>query len=151
MNAKQLHSVILDTLEFCGMICSDNVVNMIIETACVESNCGEYIKQLKGPACSIFQIEPNTAKDIIQNFIVKNRLRLQNFNRLYNSNLTLEQNLCTNLMFAIFMCRCFYLRIKEPIPSTIELRAKYWKKYYNTEKGKGTVEKYIKAVEKFYK
>lgn len=151
MNAKQLHSVILDTLEFCGMICSDNVVNMIIETAYVESICGEYIKQLKGPACSIFQIEPNTAKDIIQNFIVKNRLRLQNFNRLYNSNLTLEQNLCTNLMFAIFMCRCFYLRIKEPIPSTIELRAKYWKKYYNTEKGKGTVEKYIKAVEKFYK
>lgn len=151
MNSKQLHSVILDTLEFCGMIATSNVVNMIIETACVESNCGEYIKQLKGPACSIFQIEPNTAKDIIQNYIVKNKLRLQNFNRLYNSNLTLEQNLCTNLMFAIFMCRCFYLRIKEPIPSTIELRAKYWKKYYNTEKGKGTVEKYIKAVEKFYK
>lgn len=151
MNAKQLHSVILDTLEFCGMTCSDRIVNMIIETACVESNCGEYIKQLKGPACSIFQIEPRTAKDIIQNYIVKNKLRLQNFNRLYNANLTLEQNLCTNLMFAIFMCRCFYLRIKEPIPSTVELRAKYWKKYYNTEKGKGTVEKYIKAVDKFYK
>ena len=151
MNSKQLFDAILDTLEFCGMICSDNVVNMIIETACVESNCGEYIKQLKGPACSIFQIEPNTAKDIIQNYIVKNNLRLQNFNRLYNSNLTLEQNLCTNLMFAIFMCRCFYLRVKEPIPSTIELRAKYWKKYYNTEKGKGTVEKYIKAVDKYKK
>lgn len=151
MNTKQLHSVILDTLEFCGMITTSNVVNMIIETACIESNCGEYIKQLKGPACSIFQIEPRTAKDIIQNYIVKNKLRLQNFNRLYNANLTLEQNLCTNLMFAIFMCRCFYLRIKEPIPSTVDLRAKYWKKYYNTAKGKGTVEKYIKAVDKFYK
>lgn len=151
MNTNQLRSVILDTLEFCSMTCSDSIVNMIIETACVESNCGEYIKQLKGPACSIFQIEPRTAKDIIQNYIVKNKLRLQNFNRLYNANLTLEQNLCINLMFAIFMCRCFYLRIKEPIPSTVELRAKYWKKYYNTEKGKGTVEKYIKAVDKFYK
>ena len=151
MNIKQLFDTVLDTLEFCGMTCSDNVVNMIIETACVESNCGEYIKQIKGPACSIFQIEPNTAKDIIQNYIVKNKPRLQNFNRLYNANLTLEQNLCTNLMFAVFMCRCFYLRIKEPIPSTVELRAKYWKKYYNTEKGKGTVEKYIKAVDKYKK
>ena len=151
MNTNQIRYVLLDTLEFFGMIATSIVVNMIIETACVESNCGEYIKQLKGPACSIFQIEPRTAKDIIQNYIVKNKLRLQNFNRLYNSNLTLEQNLCTNLMFAIFMCRCFYLRIKEPIPSTVELRAKYWKKYYNTEKGKGTVEKYIKAVDKFYK
>lgn len=151
MNTKQLRSVILDTLEFCGMIATSNVVNMIIETACVESNCGEYIKQLKGPACSIFQIEPRTANDLITNFITKNKLRLDNFAKLYNGNLTLEQNLCTNLMFAIFMCRCFYLRIKEPIPSTVELRAKYWKKYYNTEKGKGTVEKYIKAVDKFYK
>ena len=151
MNSKQLFDTILDTLEYCGMTCSDNVVNMIIETACVESNCGEYIKQLKGPACSIFQIEPNTAKDIIQNYIVKNKPRLQNFNRLYNANLTLEQNLCTNLMFAIFMCRCFYLRIKEPIPSTVELRAKYWKKYYNTNLGKGTVEKYINAVDKYKK
>ena len=151
MNSKQLFDTILDTLEYCGMTCSDNVVNMIIETACVESNCGEYIKQIKGPACSIFQIEPNTAKDIIQNYIVKNKPRLQNFNRLYNANLTLEQNLCTNLMFAIFMCRCFYLRIKEPIPSTVELRAKYWKKYYNTNLGKGTVEKYIKAVDKYKK
>lgn len=151
MNSKQLHSVILDTLEFCGMICTSNVVNMIIETACVESNCGEYIKQLKGPACSIFQIEPRTAKDIINNFISKNELRLENFTKLYNKNLTLEQNLCTNLMFAIFMCRMFYLRIKEPVPSTVELRAKYWKKYYNTEKGKGTVERYIKAVDKYKK
>lgn len=151
MNSKQLFNAVLDTLEFCGMTCSDNVVNMIIETACVESNCGEYIKQINGPACSIFQIEPRTANDIIANFITNNKTRIDNFSKLYNRNLTLEQNLCTNLMFAIFMCRMFYLRVKEPIPSTVELRAKYWKKYYNTKKGKGTVEKYIKAVDKFYK
>lgn len=151
MNSKQLFDTILDTLEFCGMTCSSNVVNMILETACVESNCGEYIKQLKGPACSIFQIEPVTAEDILNHFIFYKPALLDNFAKLYNDNLTLEQNLCTNLMFAIFICRCFYLRIKEPIPSTVELRAKYWKKYYNTALGKGTVEKYIKAVEKYKK
>ena len=30
------------------------------------------------------------------------------------------------------MCRMFYMRIKESIPNTVEKRAEYWKKYYNT-------------------
>ena len=151
MNYKQLFDLILDTLEFCNMTCSDRIVKMIAETACVETNCGQYIKQINGPACGIFQIEPRTARDIIDHFIFyKPKLR-NNFAKLYNDYLTLEQNLCTNLMFSIFMCRCFYLRIKETIPSTVEDRAKYWKKYYNTALGKGTVEKYIKAVDKYAK
>lgn len=151
MNSKQLFDTILDTLELCGMTCSSNVVNMILETACVESNCGEYIKQLKGPACGIFQIEPRTAKDIIDNFIYYRPNLRENYAKLMNGFLSLEQNLCTNLMFQIFMCRVFYLRFAEKIPDTVEGRAKYWKKYYNTELGKGTVEKYIKAVEKYKK
>ena len=151
MNSKQLFDTILDTLEFCGMTCSSNVVNMILETACVESNCGEYIKQLKGPACGIFQIEPRTAKDIIDHFIYYRPKLRENYAKLMNGFLSLEQNLCTNLMFQIFMCRIFYLRFSEVIPDTVESRAKYWKKYYNTNLGKGTVEKYIKAVEKHKK
>lgn len=151
MNSKQLFNTILDTLEFCGMTCSSNVVNMILETACVESNCGEYIKQLKGPACGIFQIEPVTAKDIIDHFIFYKPTLLRKYNQLFIQDLTVEQNLCTNLMFQIFMCRVFYLRFSEKIPDTVEGRAKYWKKYYNTHLGKGTVEKYIKAVEKYKK
>lgn len=151
MNSKQLFDVILDTLEFCGMTCSSNVVNMILETACVESNCGEYIKQLKGPACGIFQIEPNTAKDMLQHFIKYKPKLFENYIKLLNPNLTLEQNLQTNLMFQIFMCRVYYLRFEQIIPNTVEERAAYWKKYYNTYKGKGTVEKYIKAVDKYKK
>lgn len=151
MNSKQFFDLICETLEFCGMTCSSNVVNMILETACVESNCGEYIKQLKGPACGIFQIEPVTAKDILDHFIFYKPALLRKFDQLFNQNLTLEQNLCTNLMFQIFMCRVFYLRFSEIIPDTVEGRAKYWKKYYNTNLGKGTVEKYIKAVEKYKK
>lgn len=151
MNSKQLFDAILDTLEFCGMTCSSNVVNMILETACVESNCGEYIKQLKGPACGIFQIEPNTAKDMLQHFIKYKPKLFENYIKLINPNLTLEQNLQTNLMFQIFMCRVYYLRFEQIIPNTVAERAAYWKKYYNTYKGKGTVEKYIKAIDKYKK
>lgn len=39
--------------------------------------------------------------------------------------------------------RLFYRLIPEAILETIEGRAKYWKKYYNTVLGKGTVEHYL--------
>lgn len=40
--------------------------------------------------------------------------------------------------------RLHYLRVPERIPSSIPEQAHYWKKFYNTEAGKGTVEQYIK-------
>ena len=51
------------------------------------------------------------------------------------------------LAFAPFLsllfCRLFYRLRTEEIPATVEGRAAYWKRHYNTIKGKGTVEKYI--------
>ena len=149
MNNKQLFDLICETLEYCNMTVSSNIVQLLIGTACQESACGEYCKQINGPACGIFQIEPNTARDIINNFIMKRANLFGNYSRLYNKNLTLEQNLCYNMMFSVFMARVFYLRFAEKIPDTLEGQAQYWKKYYNTYKGKGTVEQYIKNYRRF--
>jgi len=44
---------------------------------------------------------------------------------------------------ACLMARLHYLRIPKPIPDSISDQAKYWKKYYNTSLGKGTVEGYL--------
>lgn len=149
MNIRQLRDLVFDTLEYCEMTVSDRIVNLIVGTICHESKCGEYLKQIKGPACGICQIEPNTAKDIINNYILKRANLFTSYSRLYNKNLTLEQNLCYNLMFSIFMCRVFYLRFVEEIPQDLEGQARYWKKYYNTSKGKGTVEQYITNYRRF--
>lgn len=46
------------------------------------------------------------------------------------------------LLAAIF-CRLFYLLVRPPIPQTVEERAEYWKRYYNTVAGKGTAVEYI--------
>jgi len=47
------------------------------------------------------------------------------------------------------MARIHYLRIADKIPSTLEGQAAYWKKYYNSEKGAGTVEEYIANYKKY--
>lgn len=147
MLAKQLRNAIINVLNKCNLAVSNNIVNLLVGTACVESDCGKYIKQINGPACGIFQIEPNTAKDIQENFIkYKPELR-QLHDKFYIKSLTLEENLMYNLAYSIFMCRIFYMRFKEPIPDLIEEQAKYWKKYYNTKLGKGNVNTYINKKE----
>lgn len=149
MKADQLEDAIYDILDYCNLPISDKIINMIIETACVESCCGNYIKQINGPACGIFQIEPKTARDIYTNFIVYRPEYIEYYDRLYINYLSLEQNLTYNLAFQIFMCRIFYLRIKDPIPVTRESRAEYWKKYYNTKLGKGSISGYLDKVKKY--
>ena len=56
-----------------------------------------------------------------------------------------EFSLRTNIAVQVAFCRIKYRRDKEPIPSTMEERAKYWKRVYNTEQGKGTVDHFIQA------
>lgn len=149
MQYGQLKEAIVKILQKVQLPINEDVVNMISEVACVESNCGDYIKQINGPACGIFQIEPNTAKDILNNFLA---FRTQYKNKVmstYINSMSLEENLMYNLAFSVVMCRAFFLRISESIPSTVEKRAEYWKKYYNTVYGKGTVEDYIRKVEKY--
>ena len=48
-----------------------------------------------------------------------------------------------SLTMSIIMMRCAYWLVAERLPDTLEGRAKYWKKYYNTALGKGTIRKYI--------
>lgn len=148
MKAKQLRDAIRNVLIKCNFTITDEIVNLLVGTACVESNCGEYIKQINGPACGIFQIEPNTAKDIQENYIKYKPDLKYLHDKFYLKSLTLEENLMYNLSYSILMCRLFYKRIKEPIPKTISGQAAYWKKYYNTHLGKGTIEDYINKKEK---
>ena len=54
------------------------------------------------------------------------------------------EHLIYNPLLSVLWARLYYLLIPEPIPKTIEERARYWKKYYNTEAGKGTPEHYLR-------
>ena len=57
--------------------------------------------------------------------------------------------LAYNPYLSVLFARIKYKLIPDPIPKTLEGRAKYWKKYYNSSAGKGTAEHYISAVKKY--
>ena len=44
--------------------------------------------------------------------------------------------------------RLYLLKIPAPIPATLKDQAEYWKRYYNTESGAGTAQKFIEDVNK---
>ena len=56
--------------------------------------------------------------------------------------LELEFQMKTNMAFAVALCRIKLWRDPAPLPKVgdIMAQAKYWKRIYNSEKGRGTVE-----------
>lgn len=146
MDIKQLREeIIKPVLEMLGLY-SKNAENLLLGTACQESHAGEYIRQLgcKGDvgAFGIYQMELATHNDIWDNFLKYNKPIADKIKMLRIKELSDSENLLFNLAYATAMCRVHYYRISEKIPDNIYGQAQYWKKYYNTELGKGTIEEY---------
>ena len=59
--------------------------------------------------------------------------------------------LVVNLQFSTVIARIYYLRFPEPLPDAndIEAMAQYWKKYYNTYLGAGTVEDWVEGYKRY--
>ena len=126
--------------------------NLILGTAAQESAYGKYTVQIGGgPARGIFQMEKATHDDIWKNFL-KYKPRLAKL-VLSISGLTEPDfnALEINDIYACAMCRVHYFRVKEPIPTTINGYAYYWKQFYNTPEGKGTISEFINNYIKYVK
>ena len=120
---------------------------MIVETLMGKSN---YIRAAKRNNFGIAQIRPETAKDVLKNIKKKNINDYYYIISLKNSNLSLKQNLLSNVHFSIAICAEFYALKKIKRLDSKHLRAQVWKRFYNTKKGSGTVDAYVKRVTNYY-
>lgn len=150
MDKGQLKELIEETLKEVDLY-NENAVYLILGTAAQESGFGKYIKQLgNGPALGIFQMEPNTFNDIIENWLkYKNDLYHEILLTLGHNNMLDPDVMRWNLKAAIIMTRLHYRRVKAPLPTDLNGYAEYWKKYYNTYLGAGTVEEFIHNYKKY--
>ena len=130
---------------------SPEVVELLMGTCAQESTMGKYRKQLgDGPALGIFQMEPFTYNDCLDNFLkykpdlLAKILKVSGLNQFPDA-----EEMLNNDLFAACMCRVRYLRAPGAIPKTLEGQANYWKQHYNTRLGKGTVDEYLKNWKRF--
>ena len=112
---------------------------LVLYTAGHESLMGKYDRQIKGPALSIYMIEPATYWDVAPR-------RKTYLTELGYTEIPPPIEMIEDLQLATLICRLKYLDFKEALPNYDDLpgMAAYWKKYYNTPLGKGTEQEFIK-------
>jgi len=139
--------IVRPTLEEIGYY-SKSAERLIIGTGLAESGF-KYVRQLhKGPARSWYQMELATHDDIWRNFLKFKKQVESGVEHLLVPGLTRAQQLHGNAYYATAMCRVHYLRVPARLPDADDLNglAEYWKKYYNTVLGAGTVSGFKKKT-----
>lgn len=121
----------------------NNAEKLILETAKVETGLGTLKDRTRLAGMGLTQFDNKPFYDI------KNRSK--RFKNKIKNELGIDismvhwEHLRYNPFLSFLFTRLFYLTIREKIPNTLKERAKYWKKYYNTYLGKGTIEHYIES------
>lgn len=129
--------------------------DLLVGIACVESGLGTYLRQMGGgPALGIYQMEPDTLRDLYRNFLQYKPEIREKLDFFVSKFMTPEQDLVGNLFYATAAARVQLYRFKEPLPKPfeeqprydayVEALARYWKKYWNTHKGAGTQQDFIR-------
>ena len=129
---------------------SDDGLALVVRTGMAESG----YRALRGygesnPAIGFWQIEPATMYDMMRNYIVyrpQYRKALEELGMEFKGD-DIEMSVMANMAVQSALCRLHYRRDKAPIPSwdDIDAQARYWKRVYNTVKGRGTVKHFVKA------
>ena len=151
---KQIRHLIANILNKVELY-SQEAENLIFGTGLIESNY-DYLREWNGGiARSWWQIEPGMtgAKDTIENYLKYRPQMIKKCAAAANVHVsllhpivteeTLSELLETNIAYAIIMCRLKYRRVPKKLPKTVEGMANYWKRWYNTELGKGKPEEFI--------
>lgn len=124
--------------------------NLILGTIAQESAYGKYRRQLGGgPALGITEMEPATFNDILTNYLKYKPALKEKITRICHVGAFSAIDLINNDKLAICMCRVHYLRVKYKLPTSLIRYAAYWKLFYNTRKGKGTMKEFVHNY-KFY-
>ena len=138
---------------------SEAAEEQLMGTAAQESHFS-YVDQLDrggqyvlGPALGLWQMEPVTELDIFNNFLKYKPALKVKVERLAGKWIPQCPPLLGDLHYQAALARIHYYRVKENLPAAHDLagQAAYWKRYYNTFAGKGTVEEYIENYKRFIK
>lgn len=163
LDPDQFRYYVIDpTLVEMGMY-SRSASNLLLGTAVVESRL-RYLKQLgSGPAVGLYQIEPATALDIVLRYFKLNpdvEKRIEAAVYLLSSAdidwdtvslQNIKYRLISDLRLATALARVRYWMVPEKLPDPDDVfgLASYWKIYYNSHLGAGTIEKFVFLYRKY--
>jgi hypothetical protein len=150
INCQQLRDLIVIPVLKSLNLFSDAAVALILGTAAQETHMGDYLVQTNLPVgkggLGIYQIEEVTYNRIWDEEIQKNPERKNTIVKILGYiDKPSPERLISDLALSTVIVRLYYYQINDPLPSYKDIvgLAKYYKKYYNTEKGKATLREFI--------
>lgn len=120
---------------------------LVVGTMLAES-LGQFLDQVTrpgdvtiGPAFGLYQIEAATFRDLRNNYLHYQPTLTARLQALEAEAPEPLLQLVTNLAYATAICRLIYYRRPEALPAADDLDAiaTYWKRFYNTVLGTGTI------------
>lgn len=123
---------------------SPAAVNLVLGTCAQETGFNYLAQYPTGPAVSPWQIEPATHDKIMAVLKDEHPDLYAALQSLLVPGIDPHQQLAWNLAYAVAVCRADYWLQRRPLPAANDLSglAAYWKDFYNTRLGKGTVEEF---------
>jgi hypothetical protein len=99
---------------------------LLLVTACVESHCGHYLRQIRGPAVGIYQMEPATYRWLTSTQV--------------GPHLPPLARITSCLHCATLACRLRYWLVPHPLPAADDRDGlwHYYKKFWNSTAGATT-------------
>ena len=121
-------------------------VNLLLETTAAETQFGTYPDTTKNSGHGIDQFDRNGFVD------TQTRTRRSNKHKVkaefgYDIDAAVVTDLDNDPMLSLIFCRLKYKLRPEDIPADFVSRAAYWKRFYNSTAGKGTIEHYLHSAE----
>lgn len=136
-----------------GRWSTSEVLNLLLETAAVETAMGEIVRQKNGPALSVWQILGFNFEGIRSYFAKRDPLLLERAMAFYNPDYPEEWNRIHNIPWTAAMSLLYYEKATQGKFMTrlnsLESRGKLWKQIYNTPLGKGTVKRYKQRAREY--
>jgi hypothetical protein len=121
--------------------------NLILETISAETQMGTFPDCTTKSGYGLCQFDPVGFYDVINRTRRSDKAKVKNkFG--YDLNTVRLDQLNDDPVLSIILCRLKYKLRPEPIPNDIMSRAVYWKRFYNSSAGKGTVEHYLESAER---
>ena len=154
INHDKLSSTVWNVMERISIVPkNENIHDLVLETAARESLFGVFVKQQRGPALGIYQIEPTTMNDLLRWLKCVHKDVYREVMVFYERKHDREWNHKFNIPFQTAMCLVHYwYRTGDNLNDlsySRESRASLWKLTYNTVYGKGTVKAYMASADKY--
>lgn len=145
-----LNQIIRPSLKVTGLG-GRSAETLLLGTALAESGLDTLQQFGGGPALSFFQIEPATYKWIVRYLSGRKDLRERILSACFIEVFPEPECLTWNIRLATLIARMVYWTKPEPLPHYADPvgMAEYWKEHYNTEKGRGTTEHFLREWRRY--